>query len=61
MRLSFLKCFNPGHGKRRKELPLTDGVVTDWKDEKPKASGEKILLKQHKKFPRFLICPGGQM
>ena len=33
-----------GLGRRRKELPLSDGIVADHENERPKASGENFTL-----------------
>ena len=50
-----------GQGKRRKELPISDGQISpdlEVGNEKPKASGSHVSSSIKKiEFQRFLICP----
>ena len=37
---TFASMFCSGHGRKRTQLPLSDSILLDQRDEKPKASGE---------------------
>lgn len=54
--MTIASMFCLGHGRKRTQLPLSDSILLDQRDEKPKASGEfSSNCRKKIEFRRFLM------